>query len=78
MEKKIKRRKPPKTAAVIVTCKNGGYKDLMQEIRAKIKLTDLGIDDTRIRPAMNGGQMIEVALRKMPRLIDWRLNSERS
>jgi len=61
LEKKIKRRKPPKTAAVIVTCKNGGYKDLMQEIRAKIKLIDLGIDDTRIRSAMNGGQMIEVA-----------------
>lgn len=56
---KIKKRKPPKTAAVIVTCQTG-IVDIIREAQSKFCMTDLGIDNTRTRKTMNGSFMIEI------------------
>lgn len=52
----------PKSAAVTITAKAEGfsYADAMKKAREKISLADLGIEDTRVRRAINGGLLIEI------------------
>lgn len=59
---RIRMAKPPKHAAVTITARKEGfsYADAMREARAKISLVDLGITDTKVRRAINGGLLIEI------------------
>lgn len=52
----------PKSAAVTITAKAEGflYADATKSARKRISLADLGIEDTRVRRAINGGLLIEV------------------
>lgn len=60
------KRRPPTTtryAAVTITAKNENfsYAEALREVRDKVSLKELGIDDnTRMRRAINGGILIEV------------------
>ncbi|XP_032690656.1 uncharacterized protein LOC116853630 [Odontomachus brunneus] len=56
------RRKVPKTAAVTITGRDAGfsYSDALRTAREKISLAELGIEQTRIRRAVNGGVLIEI------------------
>ncbi|XP_025163370.1 uncharacterized protein LOC112590577 [Harpegnathos saltator] len=53
--------KPPKSAAVTITCPEGSYKDFMTEARRRINPEELGIPGVlRIRAARTGALLIEV------------------
>lgn len=54
--------RPPSTAVVSITLKfdaRVGYREIM-EARAKLDLKALGIENSRIRPAINGGILIQI------------------
>lgn len=58
--KKVRRR-VPRTAAVVLTCPNGQYAETMAEIRAKVKLSEVGIQGGIItRTAVTGALVLEV------------------
>lgn len=66
-------RKPPRTAAIVVTSKkeNLTYAEVLKKARDNISLQDLDINSTEIRRAANGGLIIEVlgpdgSIRAMP------------
>lgn len=56
-------RKPPKFAAVIITGTNSefSYADSLKLARDKVDLTTLGIENIRVRRAINGGILIMVS-----------------
>ncbi|EFN72129.1 hypothetical protein EAG_00500, partial [Camponotus floridanus] len=54
-------RKPPRSAAVTVTAKEGlSYADILRQAREKISLHELGIEASKIRKGINGGLIIEI------------------
>lgn len=55
-------RKPPRTASVAVTGKIDGvsYANILKKAREGISLSELGIENTRIRKGINGGVIIEI------------------
>lgn len=61
-QRKAKKRKPPKTAMVIITYQDGVYEKVIGEARNKIKLAELGINGVRPRRAITGGYAFEVAV----------------
>lgn len=54
------RRRPPRTAAVTLTCPPGEYARVMQVAREKINLRDIGIEALRPRRAATGAIVLEV------------------
>lgn len=59
--KKPRRRVPPRTAAIVLTCPAGQYAETMAEVRAKIKLSEVGIQNgITTRTAATGALLIEV------------------
>ncbi|KMQ87082.1 hypothetical protein RF55_13738, partial [Lasius niger] len=79
-EKKLKGRRelglrlrPPTTAVVSVTIKPGsglGYREIMAEARSKINLNELGIANSRIKQAVNGGVLIQIPGKDRVKLAD--------
>lgn len=71
-KKETLRRRLPVTAAVTITAKerktNNG--DRLRKAREKVSLEELGIKDTKIRMAANGGILIEVMGQEMDKLAD--------
>jgi len=55
-------RRPPRTAAVALTCEEGGpsYAEALRKARERISLADLNIERTRIRRAATGAMLIEI------------------
>jgi len=55
-------RKPPRAAAVVLTCGEGGpfYAEALRKARERISLADLNIERTRIRKAATGAVLIEI------------------
>jgi len=55
-------RRPAKTAAVMIVGndKEFSYADALKQARSKISLDDLGIDNSKVRKAANGGLIVEV------------------
>lgn len=55
------KRRPPRTAAVVLTCPKGKYAETMAEIRGKMKLSEVGIQDgIKTRTAATGALILEV------------------
>jgi len=50
----------PRTAAVVITCEAGDYKDNLQHAVRNINLTELGIGGMTARRALTGAQIYEV------------------
>lgn len=55
------KRKPPRTAAVTLTCPPGEYAQAMRVAREKINLRDIGIEALKPRRAATGAIILEVA-----------------
>jgi len=55
-------RRPPRSAAVALTCGEGGptYADALRRARELVSLQDLNIEHTRIRRAATGAMLIEL------------------
>ncbi|KMQ90130.1 reverse transcriptase [Lasius niger] len=67
------RLRPPTTAVVSVTIKPGselGYREIMAEARSKIDLKELGIANSRIKQAVNGGVLIQIPGKDRVKLAD--------
>ncbi|KMQ92618.1 reverse transcriptase [Lasius niger] len=67
------RLRPPTTEVVSVTIKPGsklGYREIMAEARSKIDLKALGIENSRIRQAINGGVLIQIPGKDRVKLAD--------
>ncbi|CAL1672733.1 unnamed protein product [Lasius platythorax] len=67
------RPRTPTTAVVSVTLKPGaklGYREVMFEARSKIDLKALGIVNSRIRQAVNGGVLIQIPGKDRVRMAD--------
>lgn len=67
------RLRPPTTAVVSVTLEPGtelGYRDVMAEARSRIDLEALGIANSRIRQAVNGGVLIQIRGKDRVKLAD--------
>ncbi|KMQ91736.1 gag-like protein [Lasius niger] len=65
--------RPPTTAVVSVTIKPGSkleYREIMSEARSKIDLRALGIVNSRIRQAINGGVLIQIPGKDRVKLAD--------
>ncbi|KMQ84802.1 gag-like protein [Lasius niger] len=65
--------RPPTTAVVSVTIKPGSkleYREIMAEARSKIDLKELGIVNSRIRQAINGGVLIQIPGKDRVKLAD--------
>lgn len=65
--------RPPTTAVVSVTIKPGsvlGYREIMAEARSKIDLNALGIVNSRIKQAANGGVLIRIPGKDRVKLAD--------
>lgn len=58
---RTRKRKLPRTTAVLITCQDGEYARRLKEAREKINLAEFGIDGLTLRVAMNGGCMLEIA-----------------
>ncbi|XP_046629516.1 uncharacterized protein LOC124309827 [Neodiprion virginianus] len=58
----VARRKAPRTAAVAIKSReeNTPYAEILKFAREKIQLAELGIEETRVRRAANGGVLIEI------------------
>lgn len=55
------RRRVPRTAAIVLTCPAGQYAETMAEVRVKIKLSEVGIQNgITTRTAATGALLIEV------------------
>lgn len=59
-QKKVKRRKAPKNAAVVLTCIEGGYAECLRLAREQINLADLDIEVMKPRRALTGALILEV------------------
>lgn len=61
-EQRVVRRRPPVSAAVTITgiSKDFSYADALRKAREKISLERIGIEEPRIRRAMNGGLLMEI------------------
>lgn len=59
---KVKKRKPPRTAAVAMKILTPGltYSEVMKQARNNLQLADLDIERTKIRYAANGDALIEI------------------
>jgi len=59
-------RRPPRTAAVAITCEEGGpsYAETLRKARERVSLEDLNIERTRIRRAATGAVLIEIPSEK--------------
>lgn len=55
------KKKPQKTAAVVITCRDEAYETKLREARQQINLADLDIDNMKVRRAITGGYVLEVA-----------------
>nr|XP_012230111.1 PREDICTED: uncharacterized protein LOC105676641 [Linepithema humile] len=55
-----KTRRPPKNAAITVTCSRGEYARVMREARGKIDLGGLGIGEIKFGTARTGATLLEV------------------
>lgn len=58
--KKVKRRRPPRTAAVVLTCPEGRYNEIMQMARARVDIGALNIDGLKLKRAQTGAFILEV------------------
>lgn len=56
----ITKRRAPGSAAVTLTCPDGGYAEAMAEARANIRLADVGIASVRVRRAQTGALILEI------------------
>ncbi|XP_046742523.1 uncharacterized protein LOC124409151 [Diprion similis] len=58
----VPRRRAPRTAAVAIKAKDKGpgYAEILKFSRGRVELADLGIGETRLRRAANGGVLIEI------------------
>ncbi|KAL0108691.1 hypothetical protein PUN28_015287 [Cardiocondyla obscurior] len=59
-KKKEKRRKPPSTAAITITCPEGKYTEVLKLAKSKIDLASLGISELRSRRGLTGSIVYEV------------------
>lgn len=59
---KVKKRKPPKTAAVAITSnlESIKYSDILTTAKNNINLDALGIEETRVKRAVTGGILVEI------------------
>lgn len=55
-----KRRRPPRTAVVTLTCLDGEYLLAMKKARSNVSPTMLGIDDLRVKSAATGAMAFEI------------------
>ncbi|XP_032688973.1 uncharacterized protein LOC116852579 [Odontomachus brunneus] len=62
LRKNEARRRPPKTAAVTITGRAEGfsYANVLRKAREKISLAGIGIEQSKIRRAINGGILMEI------------------
>lgn len=67
-----RRRKPPKTAAVVIAARKAefSYADALKKARESISLTDLGISKPKIRVTRSGDRLIEIPGSDGARLAD--------
>ncbi|XP_029658858.1 uncharacterized protein LOC115232853 [Formica exsecta] len=56
----VKRKRPPRTAAVTITCADGGYQETLAKARKEVDLRKLGFDSLRIREAATGAMVVEL------------------
>lgn len=70
--RKESRRRPPKTAAVVIKGRSEefSYVDALKRAREKISFRDLSIQQSRIRNSANGGILIDVPRREGPENAD--------
>lgn len=54
------KRRPPRTAAVTLTCPPDEYASAMRKVREQIKLEDLGIEALKPRKAVTGALILEI------------------
>lgn len=57
----MRKRRPPNTAAVVITCRNGAYESKLREAKAKVNIVELGIPNMVPKRAVTEGYMFEVA-----------------
>lgn len=59
---KVRKRKPPKTAAVVISARSGdfSYSDALKKTRESISLTEMGISKPKLRVTVNGDRLIEI------------------
>lgn len=57
---RIPTRRPPRTAAVVLTCPPDSYPDAMRRARQKIKLREIGIDSIKPKKAATGALILEI------------------
>lgn len=53
-------KRPPKTAAVMLTCPEGQYAETIKRIRDSVQLEELGIQNVRPRRAITGAMIYEI------------------
>lgn len=59
-KKSANKRRPPRTAAVTLTCPPDSYALAMRKVREKIQLEDLGIEALKPRKAVTGALILEI------------------
>lgn len=59
---RVRKRKPPKTAAVVISARSGefSYSDALKKARENISLTEMGINKPKLRVTVNGDRLIEI------------------
>jgi len=58
---KKKRKRLPKSEAVVLTCPNEAYAEKLKEAREKIDLSKIGIQEIKIRRARTGGYIFKIS-----------------
>lgn len=53
-------RRPPRTAAVVLTCPPDGYADAMRKTRQHIELKEIGIGPLKLKKAATGALILEI------------------
>lgn len=56
-----KKRRTPKTAAVMVTCPEGDYKDFLLATQEQVHLKELGISSIVTKKAFTGALLLEIS-----------------
>lgn len=56
----VKRIRPPRTAAVTLTCPTGQYAEAMRVARGKINLEEIGVKALRAKRALTGALILEI------------------
>lgn len=59
-EKKMSKRRPPRTAAITLTCPSGQYAEVMAAAKSQINLEELNIQEIRPKRAMMGALILEI------------------